>query len=805
MNKTTKRILALLLCLVMILALAACGKEKESEQPVEHPADAVKAEGYAYKAEYKPVETNAQWGLSAVAFTDDGFYATGYEKAGKQIPEGETEEYEGQYDIYNTVLYYVTWDGKATRLPEFEPGKAPENTGNYKDFSGSVYLSGVTLQDDGTLVGVEDTYCGWFDGPESTYGTEEQYNYYSYSEKYAIVTYDQNGKELSRAPVDYDTENSYLSFWRVVTDENGNILTTRDEGIVAFATDGSVAYVINSDNYINRLIRLKDGTLGALAYGDNGMEFYKVDTAAKQIGEGVPLPNDAWDVTTGAGGDYDLYYTSGLYLYGVTLGETRAEKLLNWIECDINGNSVSNESLYIREDGTIAGLLGEEDESGEGYSNQVFLLTKVPADTLPQKQELVLAEIYADPDLSNKIVKFNRAHDNVRILIKDYSEYNTEEDYSAGLTKLTTEIMAGNVPDLVDLNQLPYQQMAAKGLLEDLYPFIDADPTLDRGHFFTNVLKAMEVNGGLYEVTNGFSVETLVGAASVVGDTPGWTYDEYYAALASMPEGCTPMELWYTKESVLNNVLYPNLDTFVDWTTGKVNFECDEFRQLLEFVNTFPTDVNWDDETVTASTEERIQSGQQMLTSAYLYSLDSLLYNDMNFGGKSTYIGWPTSSGVGSCMQLGNAYGMSSNCADKEAAWEFLRTFLTEEGQSSTYNIPTNKKVFQKRLDEWMTPLYRKDADGNFVLDENGEKIQEPRGGWGSEDGEVHYIYSMTQEQADEVMNIIESCTKVSNYDTAIYDIVYEQAQAYFAGQKSIEEVMRLIQSKANIYVNEQR
>ena len=790
----------------MILALAACGKEKESAQPVEHPADAVKAEGYAYKADYLPVETDAQWGITPCAFTEDGFYATGYVKTGrKEIPEGATEEYEGQYDIYSTVLYFVTWDGKATRLSEFEPGKAPENTGNYKDFSSSVYLSSVLLRDDGTMIGVEDTYCNWFDGPDSAYGTEEQYEYYNYQENYAIVTYDQNGKELSRAPVDYDTENSYLSFWRAVTDENGNLLTTRDEGVVAFAADGSVAYMINSDNYINRLVRLKDGTIGAMTYGDSGMELCRVDTAAGQIGDGVPLPNDAWDVTSGNGGDYDLYYTSGLYLYGVKLGETKAEKLLNWIECDINGNNVSNESLYIREDGTIAGLLSESDDDGNA-SNQVFLITKVPADTLPQKQELVLAEIYADYEMNNKVVKFNRAHDNVRIIVKDYSEYNTEEDYSAGLTKLTTEIMAGNVPDLLDLNQLPYKQMAAKGFLEDLYPHIDADPAMNRGDFFPNVLKAMEVNGGLYEISSGFSVETLVGAASVVGDTPGWTYDEYYAALASMPEGCTPMELWYTKESVLNNVLYSNLDSFVDWTTGKVNFESDEFRQMLEFVNTFPTDVNWDDEAVTASTEERIRSGQQMLTSAYLYSVDSLLYNDMNFGGKSTYIGWPGSSGVGSCMQLGSAYGMSSTCADKEAAWEFLRTFLTEEGQKDNYNIPTNKKVFEKRLEEWMTPQYLKDADGNFILDENGEKIQEPRGGWSnSEDGEMHYIYSMTQEQADEVMNIIESCTKLSNYDTAIYDIVYEQAQAYFAGQKSIEEVMRLIQSKANIYVNEQR
>ena len=43
------------------------------------------------------------------------------------------------------------------------------------------------------------------------------------------------------------------------------------------------------------------------------------------------------------------------------------------------------------------------------------------------------------------------------------------------------------------------------------------------------------------------------------------------------------------------------------------------------------------------------------------------------------------------------------------------------------------------------------------------------------------------------------------NYDMSILDIVTEQAQAYFAGQKSADEVAKLVQSKANIYVNEQR
>ena len=41
--------------------------------------------------------------------------------------------------------------------------------------------------------------------------------------------------------------------------------------------------------------------------------------------------------------------------------------------------------------------------------------------------------------------------------------------------------------------------------------------------------------------------------------------------------------------------------------------------------------------------------------------------------------------------------------------------------------------------------------------------------------------------------------------DDAIYNIVFEQAQAFYSGQKTAEEVARLIQSKVTIYVNEQR
>ena len=90
------------------------------------------------------------------------------------------------------------------------------------------------------------------------------------------------------------------------------------------------------------------------------------------------------------------------------------------------------------------------------------------------------------------------------------------------------------------------------------------------------------------------------------------------------------------------------------------------------------------------------------------------------------------------------------------------------------------------------------------MLDENGERIPVSKG-MISDGVNTYTIYATTQEQADQLRQAIADTTKLMNYDMSIADIVTEQAAAYFSGQKSAEEVAKLIQSKANIYINEQR
>ena len=186
---------------------------------------------------------------------------------------------------------------------------------------------------------------------------------------------------------------------------------------------------------------------------------------------------------------------------------------------------------------------------------------------------------------------------------------------------------------------------------------------------------------------------------------------------------------------------------------------------------------------------------------------DSYMYNnfEQTFGAPVTIKGFPTMHGVGNMITIQSSYAMSSTCQHKDAAWQFLRTFLTKDYQLNLYCLPTNIAAFNELMDEAKVIEYEKDDNGNYKLDANGERIRRVIGRMYDGTNYTDIYIGITEERAAAIEELATTTTKLLNYDMSILDIVTEQAQAYFAGQKSADEVAKLVQSKANIYVNEQR
>ena len=809
--KGTKRYLCLALALVMALCVfTGCGDKTDDANSADpnNPSNTAAPTGFVYVPEYVPVQGQFRNSLYDATYANGYLYSPVYEMLEDRTPEGVTPEYEGEYWVYGYVIYKIGMDGSTEKL-NYAPIELPEGA------QGSSNISGLQIAEDGSMTALERLYSYSVNIPEGVEVeeySEEYWNYYESREDYYLRFLNADGTEISTIPLDSlnDSEDEYNYFYvnSFTRDTEGNIYICSDQKLYVLDGEGNLQFSIESENgWIQSVMQLADGRVVCSNYGENGPELSVVDFNAKSFGEKLEVSGslDLYSMIQG-GGDYDFYYTNGVNFFGYNLETGESEKILNWINCDVDTNN-SNGTLVL-DDGRIVTINSEWDDNYEYCNNELIILSKQPAASVPQKTVLTLATQYLNWNSRSAIIEFNRNSDQYRIEVLDYSEYNTEEDYSAGLTKLTAEIISGQVPDILDMNGMPADRFASKGLLEDLYPYLDSDSELSREAILPNVLAAVENDGKLYQTVSSFYVHCVVGAKSVVGDTPGWTYDELNAALKTMPEGCTVFDQYTTRDDMLSYCMALDGDSYVDWSTGECRFDSEAFIKMLEFIKSFPSTFDWENYNWTEedNTDARIASGRQMLLTNSVSDFNDFMMYDAMFGGEATFIGFPTESGTGNMLYFSDSgYAMSSKCANKDAAWQFLRQFFTEEYQSKrSWAFPSNKAAFDKKLTEAMTPEYEKDAEGNFILDENGEKIEVIQGswGWGSITVEMRAI---NQQEADRILELINTTTKSYKSDESILEIVREEAAAFFEGQKSAEDVAKLIQSKATLYVNEQR
>ena len=818
--KKMNKLFALLLAAALLFTLAACGKGEDKPEVTPTPEMVYASEFTAFPEAYSRSEANFN-----IFYTDEnGFVGSVNEKVGEREPfEGEVAEYDGQFDIFEPRLYTMDYSGKMTKLA-YTPLK-PET--EHADAEVGSWIAGVAPMSSGYAV-LEEVYVSWSDAPGGVERySEEWYQYQNAEDNYYIRLLDAEGRELRSAAVDLDylrSQEEYFNPYRFVLLEDGTLLTSGEKSVFAFDSEsGNYLYKIDGNfDWIMNLIRLRDGTVYVAGYGMNAKGSYdpqlcELDVKNHKIDAPLNTTGNFYQAMPG-NDRYLIFYTDGSYFCGLDKETLEEIRLFNWTNVDVFDDELN--SFAVLSDGTVVGLLLEWDKNYENATRTLVTVREVPSSSLPQKTVLTLASDGLDWNVRRELIRFNRASETTRIELLDYSQYdNYETDYdengygeNGGMTKLRTEILSGKMPDILDLARMPVRQLAAKDLLLDLYPLLDADPELSRNDIFPNVLRALEIDGKLSMISSGFYIQTCIGAKRVVGDKPGWTYRQLNEALATMPEGCSVFSVGMTRDTILDIMMELDLGQFVDWKTGKVSFDSQAFVDLLNFIKSFPAAFDWEkyEWTEDDSDYNRIREGRQLLLNYGLSGFSDLGTYESVFGGPDsfTFIGYPTSEGVGNLLRIDSGFAISRDCKDAQAAWQFLRTLLTEKyEEDNVYNFPVNRNVFEKQKKDAMTPTYVKDEDGNILLDpETGEKQMETKG-WSVdfETMEDIPIYSYTAEQIAVIEQVIASTDRVPDSNKALVDIVREQAQAFFAGQRSAEEVAKLVQSKANIYVNEQR
>ena len=850
----TYRMIAALLAIVMLLGVfAGCSKNSDNTTDPANPGSstgtktetndekAASTSKYTYQAEFLPIPDNIQY-VNTSTISGSNLYFTGSIIDGKKTFTDENGE-EIEYDNYRSALFRMDVEtGDCTELTEFQLPEVPEG------WMGSTDLNTIQTGADGTLWAIYGSYTYRYNPPADLAADDSMYNYYEQGEnKTGLLHLDADGKELKRIEFNQTDENGnsfYVSNFFV--DNSGNVYLSDWQNVYIYDQDGNKKTTVDLGENGGELCELKAGVVGVCYYKndeakpeESGRVFQEIDPATgKLTGDTVKIPDSAYNFFPGDD-VYDIYYDYNGNIYGYKFDTDTKDKVIDWIECDINSNNLNSYSIL--PDGRVIAFENTYDDQTQTNTMQLIVMTRVDAASVVNKTVLTFACMYLDWNMRDAIVKFNRASNTHRIVVRDYSEYNTDDDYTAGIQKLNTEMLSGKLPDMIDINtySMPIEQYAAKGFLTDLYELIDADADLSREDFVQPVLKALEsADGKLYQLPQTFAVDTAIALDKVVGEYDTWNLAAVKDAMTKLQDGATVFDVYRTKSDILSTCISRNIDAFVDWENGAAHFDSDEFKALLEFANSFPDTYDWEnaDEEDQDSAQNRMNAGKQLMSSFYVSSLEDILYQLTGYNGKVKFVGYPSEDGTSNhAFQIDGAIAISSTCADKTAAWNFMKQFLNEEYQSS-YNIwsfPINQAAFDAKLKEMMTEEYQTDDNGNVMKDDNGNPIRIPKvtyytdgngtmtgystGNGGvavmqasadgsvemGENGEVN-VYAMTQEQADEILGLINATTAVYGYDESIMGIITDEAAPYFAGEKSLDDTVNMIQSRVNLYVAEQ-
>lgn len=659
----------------------------------------------------------------------------------------------------------------------------------------------IPVDSNGGLNSITPDGKGNFYAVRCVYMTEPDENG-MYLEQYYLVKFSEQGEELFSIYInDMPQLESILpdSYFYV-----GDILCANDSiyvnvvgNYVQFDENGSFLKILESDDENGldgaSFYLLESGKVATLIYEETGYYAAYIDLETGKIDNKAKLPGTSYEYSVYPGMGYDLYLVNSYGVYGYNIGEEDKTQLMSYIDSDMGIYSVFN-VVPINE--TTFYATYDDMETGQISMGK---FTKVPPAEVKDKIDLTLACAGLDWDVRTAVVKFNKNNEEYRIHIEDYtSMYGTETDYMAGINRLNADIVSGKVPDILLINSnMPVDSYISKGLFEDLKPYIEADAEIDFNNLMPNIIQAYSVEEKLYQLVPSYIVRTLVAKTSDVGSERGWTIEEALKVLNSKPEGCELITNT-TRGDVLNNSIAMG-NQFIDWKTGECKFDSEEFIQLLEFANMFPENRDNEiyNEDYWMNYDAMWREGKVICQEAYLYDFRN--YNGTAkgiFGEPITMIGYPSTAGKGACLIADLQLAMSSKSQNKEGAYAFLRYFISDEYQDEmTYSFPISVKRFNAMAEEAMKV--------RTYTDENGNVVESP---------EYYYINDsefeitpMSKEEAEQLKQDISSVTEVFYYNENLKQIIEEETAAYFAGQKDAREVATIIQSRAQIFVNENR
>lgn len=348
--------------------------------------------------------------------------------------------------------------------------------------------------------------------------------------------------------------------------------------------------------------------------------------------------------------------------------------------------------------------------------------------------------------------------------------------------QLSVDLLAGDGPDII-IGGSSYSQLNNPDYLMDLTSYIDN--SMSSSDYFMNVIDASKTGDAVYQLPISFSIAGITAPESDVQPGQiGFTFEQYSEFVSGPCNGADPLH--YGKNDYFIALMNGMKDLMID-DDGYFNFDNEAFRALSDY------------------TVQYVNNPLELEDEGYYYPEDDAAC-EMVLGGINTYhrrvinndkvfLGYPSYDGRGPLIVGHSSIAVSSQSAAADGCLEFVSVVMSPECQrifGCEYGLPVNRAAFDTIGNEYVEGFNR-----DITVSLRVNTVEELR--------DMGYSYEMIDDSVyTGLRDVIESLGgSLYQVDAPVDSIIIEEIPGYFEGQKTLDEVISIINNRSRSVTDE--
>lgn len=460
-------------------------------------------------------------------------------------------------------------------------------------------------------------------------------------------------------------------------------------------------------------------------------------------------------ISYGCASPNGMYFIANAGINEYCYSDGAVKKLLVYAESGLSGGfdmirSIGNEEFIAFDSNAL--------------NSEYCILEKYETDSAVQT--ISVGGVCMDSVIGEQIIEFNDEHDDIKIT---YTEYSSREK---SLEQMNLDLL-GNKLDVIVSGISFSVDNYSTDIFVDLSDFLYSDPDIDVSEYYENCIELFKRNGRLYKIFPSFTISALAvrGDALNGNKKTGWNENEF---LEFINRNGLFSEIDYS--GFVERIAPAIVRSCCDYTNYSCDFTGSGFKNIIKAVseNSQNNDFGNSGSILDGTSSVNEVNIDKDFTNLIKYDDDDIVFK-----------GYPAEQGNGVIVSPEFSFSISANCANKQAAWEFIKSFIQDDYQSAITD-PEEYMV-------WGIPLKKSCAEKGFT-----------RESFSLASDDMQRISDTLKERITELITCADCPNNLAENSREL-KIIKEETERFFASEIDENSMASTVQNKVSLFYNEIR